>query len=89
MVFNATFNNISVIDKLYHIMINRINLIWAGFELTTLVVMYTDFTGICKCEGPSTRTYKKKREITIENMKNGKLFSLKTKNEKENKKNPH
>jgi len=59
MVFNTTFNNISVIswwsvllveettdlqqvtDKLYHIMY-RVQLSWAGFELTTLMVIGTE-----------------------------------------------
>jgi hypothetical protein len=63
MVFNATFNNISVIswwsvllvekttdlsqvtDKLYHIMLYQVHLVWAGFELTTLVVIDTDYMG--------------------------------------------
>ena len=72
MVFNVTFNNISVIswwsvflvedwnwstqrrlpqvtDKLYHIMLyqDEYTSPWAGFKLTTLVVMGTDCTGIC------------------------------------------
>jgi len=65
MIFNDTFNNISVIswrsvywwrkntwrkpptchwqvtDKLYHMMLYRVHQAWAGFELTTLVVIGT------------------------------------------------
>jgi len=56
MVFNATFNNISVLlveetgvpQKLYHIMLHRVHLTRVGFELTTLVVMGTDCIGSFK-----------------------------------------
>ena len=34
-------------DKLYHIMLNQVHLACAGFELPTLVVMYTDCIGSC------------------------------------------
>jgi len=61
MVYNTTFNNISVILwrlveetgvlwenhqpavshwQLYHIILYRVHLAWAGFELTTLVRMH-------------------------------------------------
>ena len=72
MVFNDTFNNISVIswwsillveevvvpgenhwpaqitDKLYHIILYQVHLVWEGFELPTLVIISTDCIGNCK-----------------------------------------
>ena len=37
-----------VADKLYHIMFYRVYLAWAGFELTTLMMLVTDCIGSCK-----------------------------------------
>jgi hypothetical protein len=37
-----------VIDKHCHIMLHRVHLAWAGFELTMLVVIGTDCIGSCK-----------------------------------------
>ena len=37
-----------VTDKRYHIMVYRVHITWAGFELTMLVVIVTDFISIYK-----------------------------------------
>jgi hypothetical protein len=67
MVFNSTFNNISVISwrsvllvektgtpgenrrpAASRWMLYRVHLVWAGFQLTTLVVIGTNCIGSCK-----------------------------------------
>ena len=37
-----------VTDNLYHTMLYRVHISWAGLELTTLVVIDTDYIGSCK-----------------------------------------
>ena len=41
-------SDLSQVTDNYHIMLYRVHLAWAGFELTTLVVIGTDCTGSCK-----------------------------------------
>ena len=37
-----------VADKLYHVMLHRVHLVWAGFELTILLVIGNECIGNCK-----------------------------------------
>ena len=51
MVFNATFNNISVISWRSHLLVEcreKTTDLSQGFELTNLVVIDTDCIGSCK-----------------------------------------
>jgi hypothetical protein len=81
MVLNATFNNISaiswrlvllveetgvsVIDKLYHILLYTSP--WAGFELTTSVVLGTNCIGSCKSHYHTITVATSPVEIEIKN----------------------
>jgi hypothetical protein len=89
MVFNATFNNISVISwrpvllveetgllgenhrpvaihrKVYHIMLYRVHLVWAGFELTTLYIAAIRTYCIDSCKSTTIRSRRSPKESKI------------------------
>ena len=102
IVFNTTFNNISVIswpsvllvqetgvpkdlsqgtDKLHHIMLHiEYPLLWAGFELTTLVVIGTDCIGSCKLNIHMITTTKAPMSLVRTNKRFIPLFRCITRN---------
>ena len=49
---------LQVTDNIYHVMLHRVHLVWAGFEFTTLVVICTDYIGRYKsnCRTITTTT---------------------------------
>jgi hypothetical protein len=48
LLVEETTDLLPVADKLFHIILHRVHLAWAGFELTTLVVIGTDCIGSYK-----------------------------------------
>jgi len=48
LLVEETTNLSQINDNLYHIMLYRVHLASAGFELTTLVAIGTDCIGSCK-----------------------------------------
>jgi hypothetical protein len=63
-----------VIDKLYCIMLYRVNLTWAGSKLTTLVVISTDCKGSWKSNGKCLRQAKHIRGHLLNISKNYKYY---------------
>ena len=80
MVFNTTFNNISVISWQSALLVEETGvpkenyrpvtshwqtLAWAGFNLTTLVVIGTDFIVTCKSNYHTVTTIQSRRPLVL------------------------
>ena len=58
-----------ITDKLHHIMVNRVYLAWAVFELTTLVVLGTDYIGSYKSNYHTIMTTTASASIRVRQVK--------------------
>ena len=74
---DKTNDLLQVTDQLYQIIVYTVHLVWAGFELTTLVVIYTGTDCIRSCKFNYHALTTAIRSLTLNNYRYQKLFLLK------------